>query len=244
MAASDIITGQFVRISQTPASIGDRIMARIIDMIVIVLYVLSASFMIFNMPSSLSGLGDKTAIVITFAAYLPAIFYSFLCETFNNGQTFGKRIMKTRVVKAGGSTPGIGDFLMRWMLLLADLHISCIGLIAIICTKKNQRFGDLAAGTLVIKQKEYKKMHISLDEFSYARKDYCPVYPEAARLSSGQIEIIRKALQGSDPHNAQQAARLSKKIQDMLGIKPDDNDDRKFLTTLMHDYQYYVLELI
>lgn len=244
MAASDIITGQFVRISQTPASIGDRIMARIIDMIVIVLYVLSASFMIFNMPSSLSGFGDKIAIVITFAAYLPAIFYSFLCETFNNGQTLGKRIMKTRVVKADGSTPGIGDFLMRWMLLLIDLHISCIGLIAIICTKKNQRFGDLAAGTLVIKQKEYKKMHISLDEFSYARKDYSPVYPEAAKLSSGQIEIIRKALQGSDPRNAQQAARLSKKIQDMLGIKPDDNDDRKFLTTLMYDYQYYVFELI
>lgn len=146
MAASDIITGQFVRISQTPASIGDRIIARIIDMIVIVLYMLSVSFMLFGGTSILSFLSNEITIVIFFAAYLPAIFYSFLCETFNNGQTLGKRIMKTRVVKADGSTPGMGDFLMRWMLLLVDLHISCIGLIAIICTKRNQRFGDLAAG--------------------------------------------------------------------------------------------------
>ena len=31
MAESTIITGQFVRISQTPASIGERLMALIID---------------------------------------------------------------------------------------------------------------------------------------------------------------------------------------------------------------------
>lgn len=244
MATSDIITGQFVRISQTPASIGDRIIARIIDMIVIVLYMLSVSFMLFGGTSILSFLSNEITIVIFFAAYLPAIFYSFLCETFNNGQTLGKRIMKTRVVKADGSTPGMGDFLMRWMLLLVDLHISCIGLIAIICTKRNQRFGDLAAGTLVIKQEEYKKMHVSLDEFSYARKDYRPVYPEASNLSSGQIEIIRKAIKSYERDNGQQVARLSKKIQEMFGIKPNDNDNIKFLTTLVHDYQYYIMELI
>lgn len=244
MATSDIITGQFVHITQTQASVGDRIIARAIDMFVIVIYFISVSFIISNILSKLSLEYEWLGIVFIFAVYLPAVFYSFLCETFNNGQTLGKRIMKTRVVKADGSTPGTGDFLLRWMLLLIDLYISCIGLIAIICTKKRQRFGDLAAGTQVIKQAGYKKMHISLDEFSYAKRDYRPVYPEASALSYGQIEVIRKTLEGAERYNEQQAARLSRKIQDMLGIKPDDGDDRKFLTTLLHDYQYYILELV
>ena len=87
-------------------------------------------------------------------------------------------------------------------------------------------------------------MHVSLDEFSYARKDYRPVYPEASNLSSGQIEIIRKAIKSYERDNGQQVARLSKKIQEMFGIKPNDNDNIKFLTTLVHDYQYYIMELI
>ena len=41
MAESTIITGQFVRISQTPASIGERLMALIIDYFLIGLYILS-----------------------------------------------------------------------------------------------------------------------------------------------------------------------------------------------------------
>ena len=44
MAVSDIITGQFVRISQTSAGVGDRIAERVIDMIVIVVYLVSVSF--------------------------------------------------------------------------------------------------------------------------------------------------------------------------------------------------------
>ena len=42
MATADILTGQFVILDQTPASIGDRIIARIIDMMVRVAYVIVA----------------------------------------------------------------------------------------------------------------------------------------------------------------------------------------------------------
>ena len=40
MAESTIITGQFVRISQTPASIGERLIALAIDYILLGFYVL------------------------------------------------------------------------------------------------------------------------------------------------------------------------------------------------------------
>ena len=41
MAESTIITGQFVRISQVPASLGERILARIIDYFLLFIYILA-----------------------------------------------------------------------------------------------------------------------------------------------------------------------------------------------------------
>ena len=43
MAESTIITGQFVRISQTPASIGERMLALIIDYFFLFIYVIGFS---------------------------------------------------------------------------------------------------------------------------------------------------------------------------------------------------------
>jgi hypothetical protein len=50
--------------------------------------------------------------------------------------------------------------------------------------------GDLAAGTMVIKEQNYRKIHVSLDEFDYLTKDYRPTYPQAADLSLEQINVI------------------------------------------------------
>ena len=56
MAESTIITGQFVRISQTPASIGERLMALIIDYFLIGLYILSTATLLskLSLPSGFS----------------------------------------------------------------------------------------------------------------------------------------------------------------------------------------------
>ena len=46
MAESTIITGQFVRISQVPASLGERILARIIDYFLLFIYILATSYIL------------------------------------------------------------------------------------------------------------------------------------------------------------------------------------------------------
>lgn len=48
MAESTIITGQFVRISQVPASLGERILARIIDYFLLFIYILATSYILGN----------------------------------------------------------------------------------------------------------------------------------------------------------------------------------------------------
>lgn len=107
MAESTIITGQFVRISQTPASIGERLLALIIDYFLIGLYVISTATLLseLRLPSGF------TLFFFLCIVYLPVLGYSFLCEMFNHGQSFGKRLMNIRVIKADGSIPSMGSYL-------------------------------------------------------------------------------------------------------------------------------------
>ena len=241
MTSSNITTNQFVRIDQTPASIAERVIARIIDMVIAGIIGFTAMYFYFELDYETR---NHLNYLFFFLIILPLWLYDFLWETFNEGQSPGKYIMKIRVVQVDGSSPSMGSLLLRWVLILIDIYFNCIGLVFIICTKKHQRLGDLAAGTMVIKIADYRKMHISLDEFYYARRDYKPVYSEAQQLSVGQIDVIKKALYGTQYYNIPQIDALSAKVKKFLGIQPKSTDNVKFLTTILHDYQYYAMELI
>ena len=235
MAESTIITGQFVHITQSPASIGERLIAIAIDYTIIIIYLFSTITLIQRMYLP----GDFQAIIYIFIINLPTLFYFFLCETFNHGQSLGKRLMNIRVVKVDGSIPGISSYLLRWLLLPIDgLLTGGLGLLSILLTKNNQRIGDLAAGTMVIKEKNYRKIHVSLDEFDYLTKDYHPIYPQAADLTLEQINVITRTLETNHREQKQRIASLAKKIQEMLSVVSRNQTDKDFLQTILRDYQY------
>lgn len=241
MAESTIITEQFVRISQTPASIGERFIAFLIDYILIVIYLMSTITLLLNFYTP----RDFNAVIYTFLIILPVLFYSFLCETFNQGQSFGKKLMNIRVVKIDGSTPGISSYLLRWLLFPIDVPLTGgLGVLSVILTKNNQRLGDLAAGTMIIKEKNYRKIHVSLDEFDYLTKDYHPVYPQSADLSLEQVNVITRTLESNKKDRERRITMLAKKLQEFLSVTPLDSNGERFLQTVLRDYQYYALEEI
>ena len=239
MSESNIITGQYVRISQTPAGLGSRIVATIIDIFVIFFYLEGLSLLlgIIKIDTGLLGM------FLLF--YLPTIFYSFLFEVFNNGRSPGKMIMKTRVVKKDGSPPGLGEYFMRWLLQLVDIGFGFIGILVIVTTKNSQRLGDLAAGTMVIQVNNYRKIQVSLDEFTYLERNYRPVYAAAERLTLNQVDVIRRTVDSDYGDDRERRIEtLSNKIHSMFDIPNDGIPHEKFLYTLMRDYQHYALELV
>ncbi len=92
--------------------------------------------------------------------FLPLFFYHLLCETYLNGQSFGKKIMKMRVVKLDGTQAGIGSYFLRWILAPIDIYFTygSVGLVTMIVNGKGQRLGDLAAHTTVVKLKAETKL--------------------------------------------------------------------------------------
>lgn len=240
MSEANIITGNYVRISQTPASVGERVTAQIIDVAIVVAYALGVTYILRNV---LSDYATQTSLVL--GIYLPGIGYSFLMETLNGGQSFGKMALHLQVVKADGTTPTVGDYLLRWMLRIIDVDFMAIGLMPILFTDRRQRFGDMAAGTMVIKLHDYHRMQVSLDEFSYADPIYRPVYPQAEQLSLNQIDVIQRTLDSNlGDERDRRLSILSEKTCHMLGITRNDTDTERFLYTLVRDYQHYALEMV
>lgn len=244
MADSTIITSQYVQIDQTPASIGERILARSIDIILIIVYMFAILVIVGIFESGIALLGEDGYFAIFMLFMIPVFFYSLFWEVFNQGQTPGKKLLGIRVVMKDGTTPNLSAYLLRWLLLLADLHImQFIGVICIALTKNNQRIGDLAAGTLVIKEKDFRKINVTLDEFRHLSTEYRPVFPQAENLSLEQIDLINQTLFRFDAERPQRVHELGTKVRAFLNINPPVNNEA-LLQTLTRDYQYYALEEI
>ena len=236
MAEKSIVTGQYVRIRQTPASVGERMLAQLIDWVI--------QFAYLTMWWILSSNTDlyMGTFAIILVVLLPVFFYCPLCEILSGGQTFGKRLVKLRVIMADGTLPSPAAYLLRWLMMIADGPLlGYIGVLVMILNRNNQRFGDMAAGTLVVKLQSYSKIQVSLDEYDYLTEGYRPSYPQAADLSLEQADIIRRAVESDQPERISQ---LSQKVQQLLGVTRRESEDEFFLRRIIRDYQYYALEEI
>ncbi len=79
-------------------------------------------------------------------------WYPVYFEVFRGGQTWGKRIYKIKVVSDDLTPIRLGPSLIRNLLRSADIFPSFygVGILCILTTRRFQRLGDLAAGTVVI----------------------------------------------------------------------------------------------
>jgi len=102
-------------------------------------------------------LANETVGVAVFAvAAFGVIFvYPLFFETLMSGRTPGKRFTGLRVIRMGGRPVGFVASAIRNVVRLADWLPAgyAIGIVAIIASPRDQRLGDLAAGTVVVRER-------------------------------------------------------------------------------------------
>jgi hypothetical protein len=88
------------------------------------------------------------------ASFLVVFVYDVLFEVFAGGRTPGKRRTGLRVVRESGAPVDLRSSSIRNIVRLVDEAVTLYlaGMISIVVTKRNQRLGDLAAGTLVVRE--------------------------------------------------------------------------------------------
>jgi uncharacterized RDD family membrane protein YckC len=140
-----ITTPEGVELELQLAGLGSRFVAQSIDLLI-----KGAAILLLVIALSVFGL---TGVAIMIPSILLIVYaYDVVFETFSNGRTPGKRALKLRVVKAEGEPVDFMSSAIRNVLRLIDgLPTSYVpGIVSILATKRNQRLGDLAAGTIVI----------------------------------------------------------------------------------------------
>ncbi|NEW81464.1 MAG: RDD family protein [Mariniphaga sp.] len=179
-----IDTSQNIDIEQPIASIGERFAATLLDMLFIMSYLLVLG-LIYR------GLHSK---VLLFIGLLPVALYSIVSEMAMNGQSWGKKILKIKVVTMDGTPTSFSSYFLRWVLRLVEIlaMFGTLATITIILNRKGQRLGDIAANTSVIRLRNK-----SLRETIYTQipDNYTIVYPEVSRLTTSDIYIIKEVIE-------------------------------------------------
>lgn len=229
-----IETAQNVGIQQKVATIGDRILAFLVDTFLLVAYAILTSL-------AIAGLGmEKGKLWVYYLIVgLPVFVYYLLWETFNNGRTPGKMAMDIRVVNLDGSRPGFSQYLIRWLLRLIDITLASgsIAVVTILLSGKGQRLGDMAARTTVISERQ--QMNLSQTLMVDLPPDYIPHYPQVTIFKDKDIQNIKNLFQDAVRNgNHQVILKLSQKISEVLEVEPKERPT-DFVRIILKDYNYY-----
>lgn len=238
-----ITTTQNVKLFFTPATIGERMLAYGVDLLIKIAYAI-VILVLYSYLGNIKNIidnHDDISIALIFLFSLPLIFYTLAFETLMEGQTLGKKLLKIKVVKIDGYQAGFIDFLTRWIFSIVDIQIGFVaGLIAMVVTKHTQRLGDLAAGTAVISEKS--KYDISHTILMDVDDTYQPHFAQnqVILFSDNDIRIIKE--------NAELAFRrvdytimdrLARKIESVMNIRNPFKNDRQLIEALLKDYNYH-----
>jgi uncharacterized RDD family membrane protein YckC len=153
----NIDTPELVAIELPLAGIGSRFIALLVDYLIwgaafLVLGLLS----LFILPNikAFSNLSAQWATALfIFVFFLFNWGYFTLFEAFWNGRTPGKRVAHIRVIQRSGRAIGLFESMARNLVRYIDQipFFYLVGFIAMFVTRQHQRLGDLAAGTLVVR---------------------------------------------------------------------------------------------
>ncbi|MCL5245996.1 RDD family protein [Cellulophaga sp. 20_2_10] len=233
-----IETAQNISIHQNAAHLGDRMLAFIIDSIVIFIYSLLMFFLLVYMNIVFEDAWHLYLIVM-----LPSFFYYLILETFMNGATVGKRIMSIRVVKIDGSTPNFSSYFIRWIMRIVDVALSTggVAVLTILLRGNGQRLGDIAAGTTVITEK--KKIKLEDTMVANLPENYRPSYPQVTVFKDAEMQTIKElysSARKNGDHNV--IVSLSEKIKEVTNITTDKKP-LEFVGIVIKDYIFYTQEL-
>lgn len=166
-----IETPERVPLAFSLASIGNRFLAVAIDHFIQYLTIFVVAWLFLTLanvgnpldsPISetlLSEMPKWTIALMILAVFLIFSSYFIFFEWLWNGQTPGKRLLKLRVIREDGRPITLWEAIARNLLRIFDaipgfvIPIYSVGLISIFAGSRDQRIGDLFAGTVVVRER-------------------------------------------------------------------------------------------
>ncbi len=243
MNTISITTSQNIELEYELGSLGDRIIGRLLDFLVLIGYCVII-FAVIGFGNLGRFMENNAWFIVLFIAF-PVVFYDLLSEIFLNGQSLGKKIMGIKVISLSGSQASFSQYLIRWLFRIVDFSFSgsLVALIMVAASEKKQRLGDLIAGTVLVKTKPRTQITDTIYN-PVQQENYQVIYPEVINLKDTDVQLIKEILknvnEGGNPAIAFQAQQ---KIEQVLNIRSRHQDAKSFLNTVLVDYNYLTSRL-
>lgn len=262
-----IDTPENVSFGYEVAGIGSRFIGVLIDSALIVVALLILNFVLFVIGALLGGTenmldvgsGQESldwAFGLLLALYAVLNFvifwgYYIFFEFLWNGQTPGKRVAQTRVVRMDGQPIGVLENVVRNLVRIIDFLPTAylVGLVTMFCNRHARRLGDFAAGTLVVKDQPALQPEQILAELSTVTVPDSrtpadegngvnqPPAPGPVRLQAADRELIRETLSRHRAGIVERdlVARLARVMAAKVDVPaPVANDPVAFLEDLLN----------
>ncbi len=228
-----LLTPENVDLRFDIAGLGSRVAAALIDYTLLgVGYLVLALGGVFAvsfdpggaLTSPLRTIAFALAILLTFLGWWG---YFILTEMVWNGQSLGKRQLGLRVVRSGGQPINLTASLVRNLLRIVDL-IGFIGVLVMIVDRRSRRLGDLAAGTLVIREphgglpKDLSRAFRAID-IPIVSADAIDSFGNPDRLTKAHYALLRDFFARRSGLTPERAARLAADLATQLAISLGDD---------------------
>src|SRR5215510_12904439 len=192
------------------ASIGNRFIACAIDhaiqALALALIAISAAILssFSFIEQNLSSAPKWVFAVMVLLLYLVFSGYFAFFEWIWNGQTPGKRWLKLRVIREDGRPITFWEAAVRNLLRSFDMMpipFYSIGLISVFSTTRDQRIGDMVAGTVVVREREaeapaFSQVFAAPVSDPALRRSFKPVDFQASlsSLTEAEIQVVETFL--------------------------------------------------
>ncbi|HXD89310.1 MAG TPA: RDD family protein [Urbifossiella sp.] len=236
------------------AGLGSRFVAQVVDWLwkgfVTLLLVLAAALVLsaVGREQMLADPSKAMAALLIAGLYGLWLGYGIYFETRWNGQTPGKRFARIRAVRQNGTAIDVPTAFIRNLLAIADFlpAFDLLGAVLIMLTNKRQRLGDLAAGTIVVRERVADLPEEADELLDFASDDFTFSLPQLALITPADRILIRSFLQRFHQMKGSGRERLALKMVDSFISKMDYDAKveiydvhvaREFLASLLRDYE-------
>src|SRR5579864_3060698 len=157
---SDLVVATPERVSfdYQVAGLGTRAVAQIVDLL-IVAGILGAVYFV-ALAAELASSDTLATLIVVLGSFVVIFGYFWVSESLWSGQTVGKKVFRLRAVGDRGEPLTFMQAGIRNIVRIVDFlpYAYGIGLVVLFANGKGKRLGDLAAGTVVVKDSDHVRL--------------------------------------------------------------------------------------
>jgi uncharacterized RDD family membrane protein YckC len=254
-----IDTPEQVDLRFSVAGIGSRLVAALLDGLLILAFFFAEGLILVAVAAATAatryaGRGESwiehwaTAILV-FLNFLVVWGYFAIFEAVWRGQTPGKRVMKLRVLKDSGRQITFFEALARNLMRFVDYMpgFYLVGVITMLCNKRNKRLGDLVVGTIVIHERladqplmVQQNSLVAAQAPAWQAQPVPAVFPADAIARLGQQDLVvidaffARALDLSLETRAAMAQRITRQMAERMDVPVPEGNPERALESILY----------